>query len=92
MRDGKYGLLIDGNRRCELDPEHGWMRKIWLEAVDEHGRELTAVGQLVSHHGESGQGTGDFHWEWDGAQGYGEDQSGAHGAVLEALQKEGLWR
>jgi hypothetical protein len=40
VRDGKYGLLVDGRRRCELDPEHGWMRTIWLEAVDEHGREL----------------------------------------------------
>jgi len=92
VRDGKYGLLLDGNRRCEFDPDHGWMRTIWLEAVDEHGRELSAVGELVSHHGESGQGTGYFHWEWEGAAGYGEDQSGAHGELLEALQKAELWR
>jgi hypothetical protein len=91
VRDGKYGLLLDGNRRCEFDPDMGWMRKIWLEAVDEHGRELSAVGELVSHHGERGQGTGYFQWEWDGARGYGEDQSGAHGEVLDALRAEGLW-
>lgn len=91
VRDGRYGLLVDGNRRCELDPEMGWMRKIWLEAVDEHGRELSAVGELVSHHGESGQGTGYFHWEWDGASGYGEDQSMVRGELLEALDKAGLW-
>lgn len=92
VRDGEFGLLVDGNRRCEFDPEMGWMRTIWLEAVDEHGRELSAVGELVSHHGERGQGTGYFHWEWDGAAGYGEDQSTAQGPVLEALKNEGLWR
>jgi hypothetical protein len=92
VRDGNYGLLLDGNRRCEFDPDRGWMRTIWLEALDEHGRELSAVGELVSHHGESGQGTGYFHWGWDGAAGYGEDQSAAHGELLEALQKAGLWR
>jgi hypothetical protein len=91
VRDGKYGLLVDGNRRCEFDPEKGWMRKIWLEALDEHGRELSAVGELVSHHGERGQGTGYFHWEWDGASGYGEDQSTAQGELLRALNGAGLW-
>ena len=91
VRDGKYGLLVDGDRRCEFDPEMDWMRTIWLDAVDEHGRELSAVGELVSHHGERGQGTGYFHWEWDGATGYGEDQSGAHGPVLDALRAAKLW-
>ena len=28
------------------------MRTIWLEAIDEHGRELSAVGEVVSHHGD----------------------------------------
>jgi hypothetical protein len=92
VRDGRYGLLVDGARRCELDPEHGWMRTIWLDAVDEHGRELSAVGELVSHHGERGQGTGYFHWEWDGASGYGEDQSHAAGDAFDALRAAGLWR
>lgn len=92
VRDGKYGLLIGGSRRCEFDPEKGWMRRIWLNAVDEHGRELTTVGQLVSHHGESGQGTGYFHWEWDGATGFGEDQSNARGDLLKALDDAGLWK
>ena len=92
VRDGRYGLLVAGNRRCEFDEEHGWMRKIWLEATDEHDREVTAVGELVSHHGESGQGTGYFHWEWDGANGYGEDQSGANGELLAALRTAGLWK
>jgi hypothetical protein len=70
----------------------GWMRSISLEAVDEHGRELPAVGELVSRHGERGQGTGYFHWDWDGANGYGEDQSSAQSEILTALQGAGLWR
>ena len=92
VRDGVYGLLVDGVRHCEFDPEHEWMRTIWLDTVDEHGREFAAMGELVSHHGEHGQGTGYFHWEWNGARGYGEDQSAASGEVLEALMASGLWR
>jgi hypothetical protein len=92
VREGTYGRLVEGERRCQLDPEHGWMRTIWLDAVDEHGRALSAVGELVSHHGERGLGTGYFHWEWNGASGYGEDQSSASGVVLEALHDAGLWR
>jgi hypothetical protein len=91
VRDGEYALLVEGERRAQFDPEMGWMRRIILEAVDERGRELTAVGELVSHHGERGQGTGYFHWEWDGASGYGEDQSVAHGELLKALNDAGLW-
>ncbi|HEY8527259.1 MAG TPA: hypothetical protein VIL48_19985 [Acidimicrobiales bacterium] len=91
VRDGIYGLLVEGRRRAELDPERGWMRRIVLEAVDQHGRELTAVGTLVSHHGERGLGTGYFRWEWDGAEGYGEDQSFAPEAVVRALGEAGLW-
>lgn len=67
-----------------------WMRKIWLEATDEHGGELSAVGELLSHHGDRGQGTGYCHWEWDGASGYGEDQSGVQDDLLEALNDAGL--
>jgi hypothetical protein len=91
VRDGRYGLLVAGSRRAELDPDHRWMRRIVLEAVDEHGREVTATGTLVSHHGAGGLGTGYFHWEWDGAAGYGEDQSSAPDAVVDALLEAGCW-
>ncbi len=91
VRDGLYGLLVEGDRRCEFDPEMGWMHRIWLEAKDEHGRELSARGRLVSHHGERGQGTGYFHWEWDRASGYGEDQSMVGGDLLAALRDAKLW-
>jgi hypothetical protein len=91
VRDGRYGLLVEGTRRAELDPERGWMRRIVLEATDEHGREVTATGTLVSHHGAKGLGTGYFHWEWDGAEGYGEDQSAAPDIVVDALLEAGRW-
>lgn len=91
VRGGTYGRLVSGNRRCEFDAEMGWMTKIWLEATDEHGRDLNAVGTLISHHGERGQGSGYFHWEWEGAAGYGEDQSTAPEALLVELRGAGLW-
>lgn len=91
VRDGEYGLLVSGSRRAELDPEHGWMRRIVLEATDEHGREVAATGTLVSHHGAQGLGTGYFHWEWEGAAGYGEDQSSAPPVVVDALVEAGCW-
>jgi hypothetical protein len=91
VRDGVHGLLVEGRRWAELDPEHGWMRRIVLEARDEHDREITAIGTLVSHHGLHGLGTGYFHWEWDGAAGYGEDQSSAPDAVVDALTDAACW-
>jgi hypothetical protein len=91
VRDGRYGLLVDGSRRSTIDPERGWIDRILLEATDEHGRTLSAVGDLISHHGTDGLGTGYFHWEWDGASGYGEDQSIVPRTVLEALGRAGLW-
>src|SRR6266511_2631380 len=88
---GVYGLLVDGTRRADLDPAMGWMRRIVLEAVDQHGREVAAVGSLVSHHGERGLGAGYFHWEWDGAAGYGEDQSSAADELVKELSGAGIW-
>jgi hypothetical protein len=92
VRDGQYGLLVSGERRARFDPDRRWMRQIVLEAVDEHGRELTATGTLISHHGDRGHGTGYFHWEWDGAEGYGEDQSSATESLTGALVDAGVWR
>ena len=67
------------------------MRRIWLEAADEHGREFSAVGELLSHHGESGQGTGYFSFEWNGVSGYGEDQSTVSDELLSMLYEAGIW-
>jgi len=87
LRDGEYGHLVEGRRRTWLDPDTRWIRRIELEAVDEHGRELRATGELVSRHGADpvSSGTGLFLWEWDGLTGWGEDQTYAPQPVLEAL-------
>lgn len=89
LRDGVYGHLVAGRRRTWLDPSTRWIRRIELEAVDEHGRELQAAGELVAHHGADPvtSGTGLFRWEWDGLAGWGEDQTYAPQDILDALDR-----
>ena len=89
LRDGEYGHLVSGHRRTWLDPRTRWIRRIEVEAVDEHGRELHATGELVSHHGADpiSSGTGLFLWEWDGLTGWGEDQTYAPQDILDALDR-----
>ena len=89
IRDGEYAHLVEGRRVVEFDPENRWITRIQLEATDELGRQLHAAGQLVSHHGEAGPGgTGLLFWEWDGASGWGEDQSYASDEIWESLGME----
>lgn len=87
LRDGHYGHLVSGRRRTWLDPDTRWIRRIDLEATDEHGRDLAASGTLVARHGEErvSSGTGLFTWEWDGLTGWGEDQTYASQHILDAL-------
>jgi hypothetical protein len=87
LRDGVYGHLVSGRRRTWLDPSTRWINRVELEAVDEHGRELVATGELVSRHGaqHTPSGTGLFRWEWDGLTAWGEDQTYAPDEILEAL-------
>jgi hypothetical protein len=87
LRDGVYGHLVSGARRTWLDRETRWIRRIELEVVDEHGRDLAASGELVARHGPAGNpsGTGLFRWRWDGLAGWGEDQTYAPGHILLAL-------
>lgn len=89
LRDGVYGHLVSGRRRTWLDPTTRWIRRIEVEAVDEHGRVLDAAGELVSHHGADpvSSGTGLFLWEWDGLTGWGEDQTYAPQDILESLDR-----
>ena len=73
IRDGKWAHLVDGQRECLVDPDTGWIWRIEYEGIDTLGRKLHAVGEQVSNHGTA---TGLFHWRWDGAEGWGENQGG----------------
>jgi hypothetical protein len=66
-----------GSRTIELAPDTKFIRRIQLEATAALGRELSATGEMVSHHGERGPGGAAlFHWEWTGGcSGWGEDQT-----------------
>jgi hypothetical protein len=87
LREGKYAHLVSGRRRTWIDPSTQWITRIEVEATDELGRKLTAEGELVSRHGAAGSpsGTGLFRWEWDGLEGWGEDQTYAPAEILLAL-------
>lgn len=89
LRDGVYGHLVSGRRRTWLDPSKQWVRRIELEATDEHGRDLQAEGELVARHGAdtSPSGTGLFRWNWHGLDGWGEDQTYAPADILLALDQ-----
>jgi len=64
---------VEGQRGCLVDPDRGWIWRIEYEGVDTLGREVHIEGEQVSNHGTA---TGLFHWEWDGAAGWGENQGG----------------
>ena len=46
-----------------------------IDAVDDAGRHLAVVGEAASRHWRGNGGDTLFHWRWDGAEGWGEDQS-----------------
>ena len=73
IRDGVWAHLVEGERKCLVDPERGWIWRIEYDGLDTLGRSLHAEGEQVSNHGT---GTGLFYWNWDGAEGWGENQGG----------------
>jgi hypothetical protein len=82
IRDGVWAHLVSGERRCAVEPGREWIWQIELDAVDTLGRELHAAGELLSHETATGptaggSGNGLFHWRWDGAEGWGENQGGS---------------
>lgn len=86
IRDGIYAHLTSGHRSIEFDTRNSWIQRITLEATDTMGRDLRAIGQLVSRHGTAGpNGTGLFFWDWNNASGWGEDQTYAPPSVWQAL-------
>jgi hypothetical protein len=73
VRDGVWAHLVEGQRGCLVDPEHGWIWRIEYEGVDTLGRRIEVEGEQVSNHGTA---TGLFHWRWNGVSGWGENQGG----------------
>ena len=47
-RDGRTVRLVQGERKIERDTANGWITRIELQARDAEGREIMAVGELVS--------------------------------------------
>lgn len=77
-RDGETASLSLGQRRVERDPEHGWIIRIAIDAVDVTGRRLTAVGEPVSRIVINRHTFIDINslvrWTLDGETASGEDQ------------------
>jgi hypothetical protein len=77
-RDGKTGDLVGGRRIVERDPAQGWVTRITIDAEDEHGRALHAVGRrlsgiIINRHSFI-DSNGLMEWSIDGETGHGEDQ------------------
>ena len=90
LRDGEWAHLVDGTRAVERDDECRPAR-ITVDAIDERGRTLHAVGrarqplrvQLVPAHVQLDQ----LHpWEFDGIEAWGEDQDVWHPGQVAALR------
>jgi hypothetical protein len=75
IRAGVYAHIVSGTRRVAVDPVTGWVTGMELEAVDDAGRTLSAAGEAVSRHWRGHGGDTLLRWEWDGASGWGEDQT-----------------
>ncbi len=78
IRDGVTGALLSGRRIVERDPRHGWVNRITIEAKDEFGRDLLAVGTrlsgiIINRHSFI-DSNGLIEWSINGKPGHGEDQ------------------
>jgi hypothetical protein len=78
--DGRRRALVRGTKRRARDPEHGFVRRVVIDAVDTEGRELHVEGDSVSRmaipisgvHGVCWQSL--MRWEINGVEGWGDDQ------------------
>ena len=81
-RDGRTANLAQGQREVRRDPLEGWITEVVIEAVDEEGRSMRAVGTPVSRMIINRHTFIDINslvrWELDGDRGvveaWGEDQ------------------
>jgi len=78
MRDGITHDLVNGSRKVQRDPDHGWANEIEITALDAAGRPLRARGRRLSgiilNRHTFIDSNGLFEWDIDGDTGYGEDQ------------------
>ncbi|WP_420638417.1 DUF7065 domain-containing protein [Candidatus Poriferisocius sp.] len=79
LRDEVRADITGGRRRVERHPDHGYAIRFEIEAVDELGRELHAVGTPVSRivfdpYPKMLSWISTTAWDFDGATGWGEDQ------------------
>lgn len=84
LRGGQYGHILAGQRRLHVNPGTGWPESMEIEAVDDLGRQVHIRGEAASRHWRGHGGDTLFHWTWDGAEGWGEDQSYFSRQVWEA--------
>jgi hypothetical protein len=80
LRDGRRAAVVDGARELDRDPEHGWLRRITVEADDAAGRRLRARGEARSRMAMPIPGvhgvcwTTLVRWDIDGVDAWGDDQ------------------
>jgi hypothetical protein len=80
VKDGRRASLVEGTRVIERDPEHGFLRRITIEAEDGDGRRFSATGEGLSRMAMPIPGvhgvvwTSLVDWTLDGEQAWGEDQ------------------
>jgi len=77
-RGGRTVGLAGGTRRIERDRDAGWMTRIVVDAVDQEGRALHAVGEPLSRIIVNRHTFIDINslvrWDLSGLEGHGEDQ------------------
>lgn len=78
IRDGEIAELTSGRRIVERDAAEGWVTKIIIDADDERGRKLHAVGSrlsgiIINRHSFI-DSNGLIAWDINGRRGHGEDQ------------------
>lgn len=80
VKDGRRAAVVDGTRVLDRNPEHGYLERITIEAVDADGRRFTAQGESLSRMAMPIPGVHGVVWtslvDWtiDGEQAWGEDQ------------------
>jgi hypothetical protein len=86
IRNGIYAHILDGSRTVVIDADTGFITHMTIDAVDDAGRSLHAIGNAVSRHWQGRGGDTLLHWSWDGAAGWGEDQSRYSKGTWKALR------